>query len=63
MAAGDTTVGTGPIWLGEEPADPKDVKALLAPYPGDDMICWPVSARVGNVRNNDASLIEAISLS
>jgi putative SOS response-associated peptidase YedK len=52
-----------PIWLGEEPADPKDVKALLAPYPGDDMICWPVSARVGNVRNNDASLIEAISLS
>jgi hypothetical protein len=22
------------------------------------MICWPVSPRVGNVRNNDSSLIE-----
>ena len=32
-----------------------DLKALLAPYPADDMICWPVSARVGNVRNNDPS--------
>ena len=52
-----------PIWLGEEPADPKDLKALLAPYPGTDMICWPVNARVGNVKNNDASLIEPISLS
>jgi putative SOS response-associated peptidase YedK len=49
-----------PIWLGEEPADPKDLKALLAPYPGDDMICWPVSARVGNVKNNDANLIEPV---
>jgi hypothetical protein len=26
----------------------------------EDMICWPVSARVGNVRNNDPSLIEPI---
>jgi hypothetical protein len=22
------------------------------------MICWPVSARVGNVKNNDPSLVE-----
>jgi hypothetical protein len=28
----------------------------------DDMVCWPVSARVGNVKNNDASLIEPIVL-
>jgi putative SOS response-associated peptidase YedK len=40
-----------PAWLGEEPADEQQLKALLAPYPADDMICWPVSARVGNVRN------------
>jgi hypothetical protein len=26
------------------------------------MICWPVSARVGNVKNNDPSLIEPVSL-
>jgi hypothetical protein len=40
------------LYLGEEPADEPQLKALLAPYPADDMICWPVSARVGNVRNN-----------
>ena len=51
-----------PAWLGEEPANPAKLKALLAPYSGDDMICWPVSGRVGNVKNNDASLIEAIAL-
>jgi len=26
------------------------------------MICWPVSARDGNVRNNDPSLIEPVAL-
>ena len=40
-----------PEWLGEEPADEPRLKSLLAPYPADHMICWPVSARVGNVRN------------
>jgi len=25
------------------------------------MTCWPVSARVGNVKNNDPSLIEPIA--
>jgi putative SOS response-associated peptidase YedK len=51
-----------PAWLGQNEAEPKELKALLAPYPGDDMIAWPVSARVGNVRNNDASLIEPIAV-
>jgi hypothetical protein len=37
--------GTWPAWLGEEPADEAQLKSLLAPYPSDDMICWPVSAR------------------
>jgi putative SOS response-associated peptidase YedK len=37
------------------------LKALLAPCPSDEMICWPVSARVGNVRNNDSSLIEPVA--
>jgi putative SOS response-associated peptidase YedK len=31
----------------------------LVPYAGA-MVAWPVSQRVGNVKNNDASLIEAI---
>jgi len=51
-----------PAWLGEEPMDLPRLKALLAPYPSDDMICWPVSTRVGNVKNNDPSLIEPIAL-
>ena len=51
-----------PVWLGEEPADERHLKALLAPYPSDDMICWPVSPRVGNVKNNDPGLIEPINL-
>jgi len=44
-----------------EPADETHLKALLAPYPSDGMICWPVSSRVGNVKNNDPSLIEPIA--
>jgi hypothetical protein len=35
---------------------------LLAPYPSEDMVCWPVSARVGNVKNNDPSLVEPVVL-
>jgi putative SOS response-associated peptidase YedK len=50
-----------PAWLGEQPAEPPLLKALLAPYPSDEMICWPVSPRVGNVKNNDPSLLEAVS--
>jgi hypothetical protein len=26
------------------------LKALLAPCPSNEMICWPVSIRVGNVK-------------
>ena len=51
-----------PAWLGEEPADPRQLTALLAPYPSAEMTCWPVSARVGSVKNNDPSLIEPIGL-
>ena len=52
---------TWPVWLGEEPADASSLKALLAPFPSEEMICWPVSARVGNVKNNDPSLVEPIA--
>jgi putative SOS response-associated peptidase YedK len=50
-----------PLWLGEEPAAACDLKAMLAPYPADEMVCWLVSARVGNVKNNHPSLIEPIA--
>jgi putative SOS response-associated peptidase YedK len=51
-----------PAWLGEEPADISLLKAMLAPYPSDGMTSWPVSPRVGNVKNNDPSLIERVAL-
>jgi putative SOS response-associated peptidase YedK len=50
-----------PVWLGEEPADAHHLKALLGPYPSEGMTRWPVSQRVGNVKNNDPSLIEPIT--
>jgi putative SOS response-associated peptidase YedK len=50
-----------PVWLGEEPADAPSLKVLLAPYPSEEMIAWPASPRVGNVKNNDPSLIEPVA--
>ena len=52
---------TWPGWLGEEPKDVRELKAMLAPYRSEEMTCWAVSTRVGNVKNNDPSLIEPIS--
>ncbi len=51
-----------PQWLGEEPVEEAQLKALLAPYPSDGMVCWLVSPRVGNVKNNDPGLVEPIAL-
>jgi putative SOS response-associated peptidase YedK len=51
---------TWPLWLGEDAAQLEELKAMLRPYPADDMKLWPVSARVGNVRNNDPSVVEPI---
>ena len=44
-------------WLdAENPATPP--VDLLRPYPAEKMLAWPVSDRVGNVRNNDPALLE-----
>jgi putative SOS response-associated peptidase YedK len=43
-------------WLGEKPATDAGLKAMLKPYPGAAMACWPVDRRVGNVRNNSPDL-------
>jgi putative SOS response-associated peptidase YedK len=49
-----------PTWLGED-LPTRQIKTLLAPYPSEEMTCWPVSPRVGNVKNNDPSLVEPIA--
>ena len=48
-------------WLNadERVAPPFD---LLRPYAPEEVLAWPVSERVGNVRNNDASLLNPVSL-
>jgi putative SOS response-associated peptidase YedK len=51
---------TWPAWLGEEPADPAQLKAMRAPYRADARTCWPVSPRVG--KNTDPSLVEPIAV-
>jgi len=44
-------------WLdGFDPARPP--VDLLRPFPAEQMRAWPVSSRVGNVRNNDSQLLE-----
>jgi putative SOS response-associated peptidase YedK len=53
---------TWPAWLGEEPADARRLKAMLIPYPSEEMTSWPISTRVGNVKNNDPSIVERISV-
>jgi putative SOS response-associated peptidase YedK len=45
-------------WLGEEPVEPVRLLQLLKPYPAEAMMAFPVDARVGNVKNDDAALIE-----
>jgi hypothetical protein len=47
-----------PQRLGEQPAELPQLKALLVPYPSDDMICW----RIGSVKNNDPSLVLPVVL-
>jgi len=53
-----------PAWLGEAPAEVPvagaELKALLKPYPAEDMTLWPVDKRIGNVKNDDPSLAEAL---
>jgi putative SOS response-associated peptidase YedK len=49
-------------WLGEEPVPAEELPALLQPYPAERMRAYPVNVRVGNVRNNDAALIEPVAL-
>jgi putative SOS response-associated peptidase YedK len=50
-----------PSWLAEEAAEAEELQAMLAPCPAGRMTMWPVSTRVGNVKNNDPSLIDRIA--
>jgi putative SOS response-associated peptidase YedK len=48
-------------WLGEDATDPEHLKMRLKPFSATAMEAYPVSARVGNVKNTDASLVEPLA--
>jgi putative SOS response-associated peptidase YedK len=48
-------------WLSES-APERPPTDLLRTTPSDEMTCWPVSADVGNVRNDSPILIERVDL-
>ena len=56
------------IWLGDardadRTADRADaIASVLRPYKAADLIAFPVDKRVGNVRNDDPSLIEPVAM-
>ncbi len=47
-------------WLGEEEASAEALKALLVPAPPGSIRIWPVGRKVGNIRNDDAGLVEPV---
>ena len=50
-------------WLGASEADADELRwMILRPYPAERMRAYPVDARVGNVRNNDPTLLNPVSL-
>jgi putative SOS response-associated peptidase YedK len=51
-----------PRWLGEQPANEDELKGLLKPAPADMLKLWPVSKRVGSVKNNEPTLWDPIVL-
>jgi putative SOS response-associated peptidase YedK len=47
-------------WLGQSQV--ADLKALLRPFPADEMKMFEISPRVNSARNNDAEILRPVSL-
>jgi putative SOS response-associated peptidase YedK len=48
------------LWLDPANEDVEEMRALLRAPPAGTLVHHPVGTRVGNVRNNDAALLEAV---
>ncbi len=46
------------MWLGETAASLEEIRALMKPYPSEYMDSRPADPKVGNVKNDDPSLID-----
>lgn len=45
----------------EAPATNDELKALLRSFPTEQVTCWKIGARVGNVRNDDPACVERLT--
>lgn len=50
-----------PAWLGQQAVDRTALMAMMRPFPEARMRAWRVSDRVGNIRNDDPSLLEPLA--
>jgi putative SOS response-associated peptidase YedK len=49
-------------WLGEVSASADDLQGLLHPFPAERMEAHAIAPRIGNLKNDDAALIERASV-
>lgn len=47
-------------WLGEQLAKNEELHAMLKPFPAERMACFKIGTRIGNVKNDDAALVEPV---
>jgi putative SOS response-associated peptidase YedK len=50
-----------PRWLGDTPATGAELQLLLAPFPAERMQAHEIGPAIGNVRNDDAGLVERVT--
>jgi putative SOS response-associated peptidase YedK len=48
------------VWLDPANEDVEELRALLRPPPAGTVVHHPIGPRIGNVRNNDPTLIESV---
>jgi len=49
-----------PSWLGEAPAASEQLQAMLRPFPAERMEAHTIGPEIGNVRNDNAALIDRL---
>jgi putative SOS response-associated peptidase YedK len=47
-------------WVGDTPAAGDELQALLRPFPAERMTAHMIGSEIGNVRNDEAALIQPL---
>ncbi|MGH2448407.1 MAG: SOS response-associated peptidase [Chloroflexota bacterium] len=47
-------------WLGEQPASNNELRAMLKPFPVEQMECFKIGTKVGDVKYDEPSLVEPV---